>query len=94
MRSSARVPVWRGITGALVAGWVAVLVVLLGAQFLSWTGGGEGPGAEVVAGHFAGAVLAAVAQYWADRSRGGPAGLAGAAVVALTVVLLWLFWWS
>ncbi|ACU95733.1 hypothetical protein Svir_06620 [Saccharomonospora viridis DSM 43017] len=90
----ARVPVWRGITGSVVAGWVAVLLVLLGAQVLAWVNGGEGPGVYPVVGHLVGVVLAGAAQYWAERNSGASAGVAGMVVVGVSATMLWLFWWS
>ncbi|OQO90261.1 hypothetical protein B1813_17680 [Saccharomonospora piscinae] len=90
----ARVPVWRGITGSLTAGWVVVLVVLAGAQGLAWSGESEGPGAYPLVGHGVGVVLAGYAQRQADRTRGARAGAAGAGVAVVSLLLLWLFWWS
>lgn len=90
----ARIPGWRGITGAFAAGWSVVFLLLLAAQILAWTGGGEGPGAYTLVGHLVGGVLAGGAQYVADRGDGVRAGVAGGAVVVLTLTMLWLFWWS
>ncbi|WP_197321395.1 hypothetical protein [Saccharomonospora sp. NB11] len=89
-----RVRVWRGVTGALVAGWGAVVAVLVFAQVVAWAGGGEGPGVAELVGHVVGLVLAGAAQLVADRSDGRRAGLAGVAVALLTLAMLWLFWWS
>ncbi|EHK83387.1 hypothetical protein ACWGRK_21180 [Saccharomonospora azurea] len=90
----ARVRVWRGLTGALVAGWGAVVVVLVVAQVVAWSGGGEGPGAFELVGHAVGLVFAGGAQFVAERSDGVRAGAAGAAIALLTLVMLWVFWWS
>lgn len=85
---------WRGLTGSLAAGLVALLLLVLGAQVAGWVNGSEGPGMLPVAGHVAGAALALVAQRFADRHEGRTAGVAGAGVVAVAVAVLWLFWWS
>ncbi|CAM3139252.1 hypothetical protein SAXI111661_19775 [Saccharomonospora xinjiangensis] len=90
----ARVPVWRGVTGALVAGWGVVFLMLIVAQVAAWADEGEGPGAYSLGGHLVGIALAGGAQYVADRSAGPQAGLAGGAVALLSLTMLWLFWWS
>jgi ferric-dicitrate binding protein FerR (iron transport regulator) len=84
---------WRGLSGALAAGLVVLTVVVLVAQVVGLVNGSEGPGPFMVVGHVVAAALAVPAQRSADRRQGGPAALAGAAVAALTLATLWLYWW-
>lgn len=84
---------WRGLTGALAAGLVVLTVVVLVAQVVGLVHGSEGPGPFMVVGHVVAAALAVPAQRIADRRQGRPAALAGAAVLALTLAALWLYWW-
>ncbi|WP_199433920.1 hypothetical protein [Qaidamihabitans albus] len=84
---------WRGLTGSLAAGLVLLALAVAGAQVAGWGSAGTGPGAGWVTGHLAAAVLALVAQRFADRGRGLPAATAGATVLVLTGAVLWLFWW-
>ncbi len=88
--------IWRGLTGALTAGWVVVTAVVVVAQIAAWGTGGEGPGAATVFGHLGGSALALGAQHVVDRARGASpsAASAGAAVLGVTAALLWLFWYS
>lgn len=85
---------WRGFTGSLAVGLVALLLLVLGAQAIGWGTDSEGPGLPHVVGHLTGAVAALALQRIADRRRGTPAGLAGLGVVAVALAVLWLFWWG
>lgn len=88
--------IWRGLTGALTAGWVVVTTVIVAAQIAAWGTGGEGPGTAAVVGHVGGSALALGAQRVVDRARGTSlsAASAGAGVLGVTAALLWLFWYS
>lgn len=84
---------WRGLTGSLAAGLVGLAVIVLGAGLVCLIRGVPGPGAAMLIGHPVAAVLAVLAQRIADRRDGRAAGLAGAVVVVLLIVTLWVFWW-
>lgn len=90
---TSRIRRWRGLTGALAAGLVVLTVVVLVAQVVGQVNGSAGPGPFMVVGHVVSAALAVPAQRIADRRRGRPAALAGAAVVVLALATLWLYWW-
>ncbi len=83
----------RGLSGALAAGLVALTLVLAVGQWLSDTATVPGPGADTIAGHGIGAVVAMLAQAVADRSRGGRAVAASAVVLAVVSAVLWVWWW-
>nr|WP_167121650.1 hypothetical protein [Amycolatopsis viridis] len=85
---------WRGFTGSLAAGLVALAVVVLGAGLLCTFLGVPGPGAVPMIAHPVAAVLALLAQRPADRRDGPVAGVAGVAVLAIVAVALWTFWWA
>jgi hypothetical protein len=83
------VAVARVLAGGLV---VLAVVVLLAPVLL----GGPGPGADTVAGHLIGAVLAVGATAIAAhrRTASGPALAAAAAVPAILLAVLWSSWWA
>ena len=85
---------WRGLTGSLAAGLAGLAVIVLGAGLLCSFLGAPGPGVWLLVGHPVAAVLALVAQRFADRGEGRAAGAAGAVVVVLVLAALWLFWWG
>ncbi|GAA3846796.1 hypothetical protein GCM10022380_76110 [Amycolatopsis tucumanensis] len=85
---------WRGFTGSLAAGLVALAVLVLGAGLLCAFLDVPGPGAAPMIGHPIAAVLALLAQRVADRSRGVVAAVAGVVVLALALTALWTFWWA
>ncbi|MDQ0377231.1 hypothetical protein [Amycolatopsis thermophila] len=85
---------WRGFTGSLAAGLVALAVLVLGAGVLCAFLDVPGPGAEPMIAHPVAAALALLAQRVADRRNGPVAGVAGLLVVAVLAVALWTFWWS
>ncbi|NYI87459.1 hypothetical protein HNR02_000782 [Amycolatopsis endophytica] len=85
---------WRGFTGSLAAGLVALAVLVLGAGMLCAFLDVPGPGAEPMIAHPVAAVLALLAQRVADRRNGSLAGVAGILVVAILAVALWTFWWG
>lgn len=85
---------WRGLTGSLAAGLAGLAVIVLIAAVVCWVRGAPGPGVPMLVGHPVAAVLALVAQRFADRREGRVAGFAGFAVVVVLLVALWLFWWG
>lgn len=85
---------WRGLTGSLAAGLAGLAVIVLGAGLLCLLLNVPGPGAAMLIGHPVAAVIALVAQRFADRRDGPVAGVAAAVVVAGLAGALWLFWWG
>ncbi len=85
---------WRGLTGSLAAGLVALAVLVLGAGLLCAFLDVPGPGAAPMIAHPAAAVLALLAQRVADRKDGVLAGAAGLAVLMILAGALWTFWWA
>ena len=81
------------IARVLAGGLVVLAVVVLLAPVLL---GGPGPGADTVAGHLIGAVLAVGATAVAAhrRTASGPALAAAAAVPVILLAVLWSFWWA
>lgn len=84
---------WRGFTGSLAIGLVALAVIVLGAGLVSAAVGAPGPGVAPLCAHPLAALLALALQRQADRRSGGVAAVAGTAVVADVVVVLVFFWW-
>ncbi|GHF77509.1 hypothetical protein FHX82_004307 [Amycolatopsis bartoniae] len=85
---------WRGLTGSLAAGLAGLAVIVLGSGVVCALLGAPGPGLWLLVGHPVAAVLALVAQRFADRGEGRVAGVAGGVVVVLLLAALWLFWWG
>lgn len=83
----------RGLSGALAAGLVLLAVLLGVAQWVSGPDTVPGPGIGMLVGHWAGAVVAAVLQWIADRGRGVRAVAAAIAVLVVVVAVLWIWWW-
>jgi uncharacterized membrane protein YecN with MAPEG domain len=83
---------WRGFTGSLAAGLVALAVIVLGTGLVCLLAGVPGPGAALLIGQPVAAVVALVAQRVADRRQGMSAAFAGIVVLADVVAALWLFW--
>lgn len=85
---------WRGLTGVLAAAIVLLALVVVGVQV--YAGGHDlpGPGVLAVAGHVLAGALVVVGQRIADRHVGRLAGLAGLAVVVVSALALWSFWWA
>lgn len=82
----------RALAGSLAAGLVLLALVLLVAELLTASSGVGGPGTGTLVGHAVAAVVAVAAAVYADRSRGPAAWLAVGGVVAVTVVVLWVYW--
>ncbi len=85
---------WRGVSGALAVGLVLLALGMIGVQVYAGTRDLPGPGLDVVGGHAAAAVAAVAAQLVADRRKGWVVAVCGLAVVVLTALTLWLFWWA
>lgn len=82
-----------GVAGVLLCVLLIMAVGVIVAQFVGAGRAQPGPGATVIAAH----VAAAVAGLFCYRfsRRVGPQRLLGlAAIVLVTVLLLWFFWWS
>ncbi|MBW4719313.1 hypothetical protein [Saccharothrix obliqua] len=88
------VRVWRGVSGAVAVGLVLLALALIGVQVYAAGHDLPGPGVDVVAGHVVAAVLAVVAQVFADRRTRWVAGVLGLAVLVLGAGVLWFFWWA
>jgi hypothetical protein len=82
----------RGLSGLLAGGLVALALALVGAWFLAEQLGVPGPGIPTIAGHAVAAVVAMLAQFQADRSRGAPASVAALVVVLVTAGVLAVQW--
>jgi hypothetical protein len=85
---------WRDLSGALAVGMSVLAVIVVVFQVLAWVGDMPGPGGLAVFGHLAAAVLAVVAQRFADRLAGWAAALSVLGVVVVSGAALWLFWWA
>lgn len=83
----------RGLSGALAAGLVLLAVLLGVAEWFSGPDTVPGPGVGVLVGHCAGAAVAVVLQWVADRRGGVRAVLAAIAVIAVVVAVLSNWWW-
>jgi hypothetical protein len=83
---------WRELSGSLSLGLCVLALVVAGMQILAWRKGMPGPGALIVLGHLAAAVIAVVLQRGADRRAGAP-GLARVfLILAITAAAVWMFW--
>ncbi|WP_245614111.1 hypothetical protein [Actinokineospora inagensis] len=85
---------WRELSGSLALGLCALAVVVLGLQIVGWVRGLPGPGVGVLLGHLGAAVVAVLAQRFADRGRGPQTALAGLVVAIAVGVVIWFFWWA
>lgn len=87
----------RGVVPAVTAVlMLALLIMAAGMVVAQLVGGGDrqpGPGGATVAWHVAGAV-AGVVCYRYSRRRGAVRLLALLAIVVITALVLWFFWWS
>ncbi|GDY30028.1 hypothetical protein GTS_16610 [Gandjariella thermophila] len=83
----------RGCTGAIAGGLLVLVLALVGAQLYAAQHATPGPGAAMIGGNAAAAVLAVACQWFADRSRGSRAAAAQLAVLAIAAAALWFSWW-
>jgi hypothetical protein len=92
----------RGRSGGLVPGVAGVVLCVLWimgigmvvAQLVSAQQDRPGPGALAVGAHVAAAVLGVVSYRAVSRNPGLPRLLGLIVLLAMTVALLWFFWWS
>jgi hypothetical protein len=85
---------WRGLTGSLAAGMVALALCVVVIAVICQFTGAHGPGLPMLIGHPVAALLAMLAQRVADMRNGRVAGFAGVGVVVSVTAALSLFWWS
>jgi len=84
----------RGVSGVLTGGLVVLaLVVVVVAVLASWRSV-AGPSSAMVFIHVAAAAVAVLIQVAGDRRGRSATWLAGAAVLAISAVLLWTQWWA
>ncbi|WP_051342929.1 hypothetical protein [Pseudonocardia spinosispora] len=84
----------RGLAGALTAGLAVLLVVLIGSWVAGVAAGTRGPGGLMLGGHVAAVCAAVVLQRVADRRGDGVGAAAAVGVLAVTAVVVIVFWWS
>lgn len=82
----------RGLSGLLAGGLVATVVALGVAWVVAAGMDAPGPGVVRLVGHLVAAVVAVVAQRYADRHPGADGVAAALAVVAITVLVLAMAW--
>ncbi len=83
------------VVSGVVAGAVLVMVlVVLGAQYLSGERGFPGPGSVSVGVHVVAAVVVVLAQIVADRKRGFASAAASGVVIVTASILLATQWWG
>jgi len=82
----------RTLSGVLAAGMVALVVGLVVAWVVALHEGSPGPGAATLLVHAGTAVVAVVAQVYADRTPGPRGALAASGVVVAVGAVLTLEW--
>jgi hypothetical protein len=87
-----RTGVLRSLSGVLAAGMVALVVALVVACVVALREGSPGPGAATLLVHAATAVVAVVAQVFADRTPGPRGALVATGVIVLVGAVLTLEW--
>jgi hypothetical protein len=93
-REPAVARMWRGISGTFAAGLVLLALAMLGIQIYAMGRDLPGAGWDVVAGHWLTAVIAVVAQRYADRKKGWLSALFSLVVLVVGLGALWIFWWA
>ncbi|MFI7002924.1 hypothetical protein [Nocardia sp. NPDC050175] len=82
------------MSGAVAAGTVALMLVVIGTAVVAARRDFPGPGSESVTWHVVSAVIAVAAQIYSDKRR-GLAAFSGSVVVFVAAgLLLWTQWWS
>ncbi|MFD6893372.1 hypothetical protein ACFWB0_02320 [Rhodococcus sp. NPDC060086] len=84
----------RVLSGIVTGAVLVLMLVVCGAHYLGSERDFPGPGTETVAAHVAAAVVAVVAQVFADRRRGPISVLAAVVVVFTASILLFTQWWG
>lgn len=84
----------RGLSGAVTASMVLLLLIVIGAQIYFQVRGYPGIGWGSVAVHAVAALLAVILQRAADRRTGVVSALASLGVIAEVAAVLWIFWWA
>lgn len=90
-RASGPTVMVRGVSGVLTGGLVVLALVV--AVLASWRSV-AGPSTAMVFIHVAAAAVAVLIQVAGDRRGRSATWLAGAAVLAISAVLLWTQWWA
>lgn len=85
---------WPEVSGALALGLAVLAAAVLVFQVIAWVRGIPGPGLATVGAHLGAAVMAALAQWLADRRRGWVAVVAVFGVLVVTGATMWIFWWA
>ncbi|MBB5956139.1 hypothetical protein FHS29_002725 [Saccharothrix tamanrassetensis] len=85
---------WRGVSGAVAVGLVLLALALIGVQVYAGAHDLPGPGVDVVIGHVVAALVAVVAQVFADRRTRWVSAGCSLAVLVVGAITLWLFWWA
>ncbi|HET8992945.1 MAG TPA: hypothetical protein VFN32_04050 [Rhodococcus sp. (in: high G+C Gram-positive bacteria)] len=88
------VRVARVVSGIVTGAVLVLMAVVCGAHYLGGDGDFPGPGTESVVAHVVAAVVAVVAQVFADRRRGPISVLAAIVVVFTASILLVTQWWG
>lgn len=84
---------FRGLSGALAAGFLVLSLFLAGVQFWATREGLEGPGLPAVISQLVASLVALALQAVADRRRDLAGGLATVGVFVLVLGSLWFWWW-
>ncbi|MEV0945716.1 hypothetical protein [Rhodococcus sp. NPDC049939] len=84
----------RALSGAVAAGLVLLLLVVIVSAYLGGGKGVPGPGTVSITAHTAAALVAIAAQWIADRREGMVAATASAVVIAAAALLLFTQWWG
>ncbi|WP_072687455.1 hypothetical protein [Rhodococcus marinonascens] len=84
----------RALSGAVAAGVVMLLLVVIVSGYIGGGKGVPGPGTVSVTAHVAAAVVVIAAQRIADRREGVVAVTSSVAVFAAAALLLFTQWWD
>ena len=93
-RPSRTFGILRAVSGVLAVGIVLLALGNIGVQFYANSRDLPGPGALSVTAHVVAAVLVVAGQIVADRYADWKAPVASLAVLVVTGVTLWTFWWA
>ena len=93
-RTTPRRSLLRGLSGAVAACVVILLLVVLASQIFFQLQGYPGLGWPAVGAHAVAAAIAILLQRAADRRGGAVSALLSLVVLLDAAATLWLFWWS